>query len=51
MAKVVMENISKSFGTVHAATDFNLTVEDKEFPFWLALPGVENRLPSVWSQG
>jgi len=31
MAKVVMENTSKSFGTVHAATDFNLTVEDKEF--------------------
>src|SRR5512139_1805428 len=31
MAKVVMENISKSFGTVQAVKDFNLTVEDKEF--------------------
>jgi len=31
MAKVVMENISKSFGTVQAVRDFNLTVEDKEF--------------------
>ena len=31
MAKVVMENTSKSFGTAQAATDFNLTVEDKEF--------------------
>src|SRR4030065_65695 len=31
MAKVVMENISKSFGTVQAVKDFNLTIEDKEF--------------------
>ena len=31
MAKVVLENISKSFGTVEAVRDFNLTVEDKEF--------------------
>ncbi|MBN2438411.1 MAG: sn-glycerol-3-phosphate ABC transporter ATP-binding protein UgpC [Deltaproteobacteria bacterium] len=31
MAKVVMENITKSFGTVQAVRDFNLTVEDKEF--------------------
>ena len=31
MAKVVMENISKCFGTVQAVRDFNLTVEDKEF--------------------
>jgi len=31
MARVVMENISKCFGTVQAVRDFNLTVEDKEF--------------------
>jgi len=31
MAKVVLEGISKSFGTVQAVKDFNLTVEDKEF--------------------
>jgi multiple sugar transport system ATP-binding protein len=31
MAKVVLENISKNFGTVQAVIDFNLTVEDKEF--------------------
>src|SRR4030042_1697124 len=31
MAKVVMENISKSFGTVQAVKDFNLTIDDKEF--------------------
>jgi multiple sugar transport system ATP-binding protein len=31
MAKVVLENISKRFGTVEAVKDFNLTVEDKEF--------------------
>ena len=31
MAKVVMESISKNFGTVQAVRDFNLTVEDKEF--------------------
>jgi multiple sugar transport system ATP-binding protein len=31
MARVILENISKSFGTVQAVKDFNLTVEDKEF--------------------
>src|SRR3990172_5088014 len=31
MAKVILENISKTFGTVQAVKDFNLTVEDKEF--------------------
>jgi len=31
MARVVLENISKIFGTVQAVKDFNLTVEDKEF--------------------
>jgi multiple sugar transport system ATP-binding protein len=31
MAKVVLENVSKSFGSVQAVKDFNLTVEDKEF--------------------
>ncbi len=31
MAKVVLESISKNFGTVQAVKDFNLTVEDKEF--------------------
>jgi multiple sugar transport system ATP-binding protein len=31
MAKVILENIAKSFGTVTAVRDFNLTVEDKEF--------------------
>ena len=31
MARVILENISKSFGTVQAVRDFNLTIEDKEF--------------------
>ena len=31
MAKVVLENVAKQFGTVQAVIDFNLTVEDKEF--------------------
>jgi len=31
MARVILENISKNFGTVQAVRDFNLTVEDKEF--------------------
>ena len=31
MARVILENISKNFGTVQAVKDFNLTVEDKEF--------------------
>src|SRR5512136_813976 len=31
MAKVVLEGVSKIFGTVEAVKDFNLTVEDKEF--------------------
>jgi len=31
MAQVILENISKEFGTVQAVKDFNLTVEDKEF--------------------
>src|SRR5512136_255809 len=31
MARVVLENIAKKFGTVTAVKDFNLTVEDKEF--------------------
>jgi multiple sugar transport system ATP-binding protein len=31
MARVILENVSKSFGTVRAVKDFNLTVEDKEF--------------------
>src|SRR5512139_3907183 len=31
MAKVVLQNVSKVFGTVQAVKEFNLTVEDKEF--------------------
>ena len=31
MARVMMENVSKIFGQVQTAKDFNLTVEDKEF--------------------
>lgn len=31
MARVVLQNISKYFGSVQAVKDFNLTVEDKEF--------------------
>jgi ABC-type proline/glycine betaine transport system ATPase subunit len=31
MAKVVLENVSKNFGSVEAVKNFNLTVEDKEF--------------------
>jgi multiple sugar transport system ATP-binding protein len=31
MAKIVMENVSKTFGTVQAVRDFNMTVEDREF--------------------
>jgi len=31
MARVFLENVAKSFGTVQAVRDFNLTVEDKEF--------------------
>ena len=31
MAKVILESISKMFGTVQAVKNFNLTVEDKEF--------------------
>jgi multiple sugar transport system ATP-binding protein len=31
MARVILENVSKNFGTVQAVRDFNLTVEDKEF--------------------
>ncbi|MCJ7703990.1 MAG: ABC transporter ATP-binding protein, partial [Desulfobacterales bacterium] len=31
MARVILENVSKHFGTVQAVKDFNLTVEDKEF--------------------
>jgi len=31
MARVVLENVSKQFGTVEAVKNFNLTVEDKEF--------------------
>ena len=31
MAKVILENVSKYFGSVKAVKDFNLTVEDKEF--------------------
>jgi multiple sugar transport system ATP-binding protein len=31
MARVVLEGISKNFGTVQAVKEFNLTVEDKEF--------------------
>jgi multiple sugar transport system ATP-binding protein len=31
MAKVILKDISKSFGNVQAVKDFNLTVEDKEF--------------------
>jgi multiple sugar transport system ATP-binding protein len=31
VARVVLENVSKHFGTVQAVRDFNLTVEDKEF--------------------
>ena len=31
MAQVILENISKSFGTVQAVKDFNLTIDDKEF--------------------
>src|SRR5512143_1098154 len=31
MARVVLKNVSKSFGNVEAVREFNLTVEDKEF--------------------
>jgi len=31
MARVVLEDIGKSFGTVEAVKDFNLVIEDKEF--------------------
>jgi multiple sugar transport system ATP-binding protein len=31
MAKVVLENVSKSFGAAEVVKDFSLTVEDKEF--------------------
>ncbi len=31
MARVILESVSKHFGTVQAVKDFNLTVEDKEF--------------------
>jgi len=31
MAQVILEKVSKNFGTVEAVKDFNLTVEDKEF--------------------
>ena len=31
MAKVVLDNVTKNFGTVQAVMDFNLTVQDKEF--------------------
>jgi len=31
MARVILENISKNFGTVEAVKNFNLTIEDKEF--------------------
>jgi multiple sugar transport system ATP-binding protein len=31
VARVVLENVSKQFGTFQAVKDFNLTVEDKEF--------------------
>jgi multiple sugar transport system ATP-binding protein len=31
MARVVLEDVSKSFGNVEAVKNFNLTVEDKEF--------------------
>ncbi len=31
MAKVILEDVSKHFGTIQAVKDFNLTVEDKEF--------------------
>ena len=31
MAKVVLENVSKTFGNVEAVKHFDLTVEDKEF--------------------
>src|SRR5512136_409125 len=31
MAKVILEGVSKIFGTVQAVKNFNLTVEDKEF--------------------
>lgn len=31
MARVILQNVSKYFGTVQAVKDFNLMVEDKEF--------------------
>lgn len=31
MARVILKEVSKKFGTVQAVKDFNLTVEDKEF--------------------
>jgi multiple sugar transport system ATP-binding protein len=31
MARVLLENISKNFGTVNALKNFNLTIENKEF--------------------
>ena len=31
MARVILESVGKTFGTVEAVKDFNLTIEDKEF--------------------
>jgi multiple sugar transport system ATP-binding protein len=31
MAKVILENVSKSFGAVEAVKNFNLTIENMEF--------------------
>ena len=31
MAQVILENVSKNFGSVPAVKEFNLTIEDKEF--------------------
>src|SRR4030042_520374 len=39
MAKVVLESISKNFGTVEAVKDFNLAIEDKEFAILVGASG------------
>jgi len=39
MARVILENVCKQFGTVQAVKDFNLTVEDKEFAIMVGPSG------------
>jgi ABC-type proline/glycine betaine transport system ATPase subunit len=47
MARVIMENVSKQFGTVQAVKDFNLTVEDKEFAILVGPSGC-GKSTSTW---